>query len=184
MEGWTSASKVRDRSQSGRGGAKTEGTCEREAAMEGREREREKESGVGGWVQIKPSSGGLTCLECVSEPAWLRDRHSAPGLWKFSATSRRPVCGHTHRNTHSYLNRKITSMNTKAHQHLNTDMNTLTVQEHTNISVSNSDLVSDLPTFTEFLLYSKPVSYHVLFLFSLYLWILALLSVCTCSLLQ
>lgn len=35
--------------------------------------------GAGGWVQIKPSSGGLTCLECVSVPAWLRDRHSAPG---------------------------------------------------------------------------------------------------------
>lgn len=167
MEGWTSASKVRDRSRSRRGGTKSEGTCEREGERRG---ERGRESGVGGWVQIKPSSGGLTCLECVSEPAWLRDRHSAPGLWKFSATSRRPVCGHTHRNTHSYINRKITFMNTKAHRHLNTDMNTLTVQEHTNIS--DSDLVSDLPTFTGFLLYLKPVSHHVLFshIYGFLLW--------------
>lgn len=54
---------------------------------------------LGGWVQIKPSSGGLTCLECVSEPTWLRDRHSALGLWKLSATSRRCVCSpHTQEN--------------------------------------------------------------------------------------
>jgi len=95
--------KVHDRSKSERGGMEMEGTCERGAEMEVGV---EESGGFGRWVQIKPSSGGLTCLECVSELAWLRDRHSALG--GSGSSQQHPdvlsVILHSHMQKHTHRN--------------------------------------------------------------------------------
>lgn len=123
MEGWTSASKVRDRSQSTRGGTKTEGNVWARSSDGGRDGDGERGSeGVGGrWVGADKAELWRIKLVLSVFQSWrgwgtgtlLR------GLWKISATSRRPVCGlpFTHSNnthTHTYKHKN------NIHEHKNT----------------------------------------------------------------
>lgn len=134
MEGWASASKVRDRSQSRRGRTKTE-----EHVSERREPWRCREGGKewirwgarAGGVQIKPSSGGINLSWVCFRAGVVEGQALCCGLWKFSTTSRHPVCGPpvTHNNnTHSNKHKTHGSRNSAwTQKHLNTDVHMISL---------------------------------------------------------
>lgn len=105
-ECWQSTRSITEREPEGRDG---DGGRERVSREAGREGGSEGVSSWG-WVLIKPSSGGLTCLECVSESVWFEGQAlcccGALEVLSYVQTPCLRYHKHTHTCTHTHTHNK------------------------------------------------------------------------------